>query len=128
MNLLLDTHVALWALTDSPRLSAKARALVTAPGARVWVSAATLWEITIKHGLGRGDMPISGEQALRWFREAGFRLLAIQPEHVVAVADLPLHHADPFDRLLVAQAWVEPMRLVTHDATVALYSDTILKV
>ena len=128
MNLLLDTHVALWAITDHPKLSLKARDLILAPRATVWVSAASLWEITIKHGLGRGDMPVSGQDALQYFRQAGYQLLAIEPEHVVAVSELPNHHHDPFDRLLVAQALVEPMRLITHDATVARYSDTILLV
>ena len=128
MNLLLDTHVALWAITDHPKLSLKARELILAPRATVWVSAASLWEITIKHGLGRGDMPVSGRDALQHFRQAGYQLLAIESEHVVAVSELPNHHQDPFDRLLVAQALVEPMRLMTHDATVARYSDTIFLV
>ena len=65
---------------------------------------------------------------MRYFIASGYRLLAIEPEHVVAVEALPAHHQDPFDRLLVAQALVEPMRLVTHDRFVALYSDTIIKI
>ncbi len=128
MNLLLDTHVALWAITDSPKLPPKARDLITAPTSTVWVSAATLWEISIKHSLGRGDMPVSGQDALRYFRESGYRLLAIEPEHAVAVEELPAHHQDPFDRILVAQALIEPMRLMTHDVLVARYSDTIIKI
>lgn len=128
MNLLLDTHVALWAITDHPRLSASARELILAPRAVVWVSAVSVWEVAIKHGLGRGDMPVSGQEALQYFRQAGYRLLAVEPEHAVAVENLPAHHQDPFDRLLVAQALVEPMRLMTHDATVARYSDTIIAV
>ena len=106
MNLLLDTHVALWAITD----------------------AANIWEIAIKHALGKGDMPISGQDAMRYFKEAGYRFLAIEAEHAIAVEDLPLHHHDPFDRILVAQALVEPKRLMTHDSLVALYSDTIIKI
>ena len=128
MNLLLDTHVALWAITDSPRLSARARALIVAPRSSIWISAATVWEITIKHGLGRGAMPVSGQDALHYFRESGYRLLSIEPEHATAVADLPPHHQDPFDRLLVAQALTEPMRLLTHDPIVARYSDSIITV
>lgn len=128
MNLLLDTHVALWAITDSPRLSATARELIGAPHAQVWVSSVSVWEIAIKHALARADMPVSAEQALRYFRESGFRLLAIEPEHAVAVESLPLHHQDPFDRLLVAQALTEPMRLLTRDAQVAAYSDSIVRV
>jgi len=128
MNLLLDTHVALWAITDSPRLSARARELIGAPHASVWVSAASVWEISIKHSLGRGDMPVSGEEALRWFEASGYRLLAVEAHHAAAVEGLEAHHQDPFDRLLVAQALVEPMRLLTHDATVARYGDTIVRV
>lgn len=73
-------------------------------------------------------MPVSSRDAVRYFTASGYRLLAIEPEHVVAVETLPAHHQDPFDRLLVAQALVEPMRLVTHDRFVALYSDTIIKI
>ncbi len=128
MNLLLDTHVALWAITDNQKLSAKARALITAPRTNVWVSAVCLWEISIKHGLGRGDMPVSGQEALNYFRQAGYNILAIEAEHTVAVGELPMLHQDPFDRLLVAQALVEPMRLMTHDETVAKYSDAIIHI
>lgn len=118
--------MALWAITDNPSLSAKARELILAPRSTVWVSSVSIWEIAIKHSLGRGEMPVSGQTALRYFREAGYRLLAIEPEHAAAVEGLPDHHQDPFDRLLVAQAMVEPMRLMTHDMTVVRYSDTII--
>lgn len=126
MNLLLDTHVALWAITDNPSLSGKARELISAPRNAIWVSAVSIWEIAIKHSLGRGDMPVSGKAALQYFHQAGYRLLAIEPEHAVEVETLPDHHQNPFDRLLVAQALVEPMRLLTHDMTVARYNDTII--
>lgn len=126
MNLLLDTHIALWAIADSPKLPAKARELIANPRNTVWISAASLWEITIKHSLGRGDMPISGSEALVYFEQAGYRLLPIEPEHTVAVGELPHHHADPFDRLLVAQARQIPMHLVTHDTQVAKYGETVM--
>ena len=128
MNLLLDTHIALWAITDSPRLSARARELLADPSAVVWVSVASVWEIAIKHRLGRGDMPVSGTDALRYFGESRFKNLPVQGPHAAALDTLPLVHTDPFDRLIVAQALIEPMRLLTHDATVASYSDTILRV
>ncbi|MCA3155033.1 MAG: type II toxin-antitoxin system VapC family toxin [Burkholderiales bacterium] len=128
MNLLLDTHVALWAITDSPKLSLKARELIASPRTTVWISVASVWEIAIKHALGRGDMPVSGQEAGRYFRESGYRFLPIETEHAFAVQDLAVHHHDPFDRLLVAQALVEPMRLMTHDPMVARYSDTIIKI
>ena len=128
MNLLLDTHIALWAITDSPKLPLKARELILSPKATVWISTASVWEIAIKHSLGRGDMPVSGQDAVRYFRESGYRFLAVEAEHAVAVEELAAHHQDPFDRILVAQALVEPMRLMTHDPLVALYSDTIIKI
>lgn len=126
MNVLLDTHVALWAITDSPQLSPKAREILLGARSHLWVSTASLWEIAIKHSLGRGAMPVSGEEALGYFRQAGYGILPIEPEHAVAVEQLASHHQDPFDRLLVAQALTEPMRLLTHDEQVASYSDTII--
>ena len=128
MNLLLDTQVALWAIMDNPKLSQKARDLIQSPKTSVWVSVANVWEIAIKHALGRGDMPVSSQDALRYFQESDYRLLPVEAEHVVAVEELPMHHQDQFDRILVAQALVEPMRLMTHDSLVALCSDTIIKV
>lgn len=125
MNLLLDTHVALWAITDHPGLSATARELILSPRATVWISVASIWEISIKHSLGRGEMPVSGKDAIRYFRDAGYQFLAIEPEHAAAIETLPKHHHDPFDRLLVAQALIEPMRLLTHDSNVARYGYTI---
>jgi PIN domain nuclease of toxin-antitoxin system len=128
LNLLLDTHVALWAITDSPKLPKKAREMIESPRTSIWISAATVWEIAIKHSLGRGDMPVSSQDALRYFQESGYRFLPIEPEHAAAVEDLAAHHADPFDRILVAQAIVEPLRLMTHDPIVARYSDTVIEV
>ncbi len=128
MNILLDTHIALWAITDDPKLSAIAREMILAPRTTVWVSAVNVWEIAIKHRLGREIMPLSGKSALQYFREAGYRFLAVESEHAAAVGELVAHHQDPFDRLLIAQALIEPMRLITHDVTVARYSDTIILV
>ena len=118
--------MALWAITDDHSLSNKARSLILAPGSTVWISSVSIWEISIKYSLGRGDMPISGLDSLHYFRQAGYRFLSIEPEHAVAVEELPKHHQDPFDRLLVAQSLVEPMRLITHNPTMARYSDTII--
>ena len=126
MKLLLDTHVALWAVSDDPRLTPKARELIATQRNLIWVSAVSIWEIAIKHGLGRGDMPISGSEALEYFRQSGYRMLPVSPDHAAAVEALPAHHQDPFDRLLVAQSLTEPLRLLTHDTTVARYSDTVI--
>jgi PIN domain nuclease of toxin-antitoxin system len=131
MRLLLDTHIALWAVVDDPKLSTRARDLIADPGNDIIVSAASLWEIAIKHALARGaptDMPISGQDALGFFREAGYELLDISPAHVVAVETLPVLHADLFDRMLVAQAMSVPLRLLTHDPTVSRYADSIILV
>jgi len=127
MRILLDTHVALWAIADSPGLPAEARRLILS-AADVYISAASIWEISIKHGLGRGNMPLSGAEATAYFEEAGYLSLPITAEHAVYVEQLPPHHADPFDRILAAQAICEPMRLVTHDAQLARYSDTVILV
>jgi PIN domain nuclease of toxin-antitoxin system len=131
MRLLLDTHIAIWMILDDPQLSTRARALTMAPANEVHVSAASLWEIAIKHTLnrhGRADMRFSRRQALLYFKLPRFRMLAITDDHTIAVETLPLLHGDPFDRLIVAQALAEPMRLLTHDKAVAAYSDTIVAV
>ncbi len=126
MRVLLDTHIALWAVVGSKRLAPRARQLILAAD-NVFVSVASLWEIAIKHGLGRGDMPISSAQALQAFVDAGYELLEIRPEHALAVEGLAAIHGDPFDRMLVAQALAEPLTLITSDAVVASYSPSILK-
>jgi PIN domain nuclease of toxin-antitoxin system len=131
LKLLLDTHIALWAVVNDPKLPARARELIAEPTNDVFVSAANVWEIAIKHALARGgmnDMPISAQEALGYFREAGYVMLDIAPAHAVAVEELPMLHADPFDRILVAQALTVPLRLLTHDPRVARYSDTVILV
>lgn len=128
MRLLLDTHVALWAIVDSPRLAEHARNLILDPTNSIYISTASVWEITIKHMLGKGDMPVSGTQAAAHFQAAGYIELPIVNAHVALLETLPPHHADPFDRLLIAQALAEPLRLLTHDATLKPYSDSIILV
>lgn len=124
MRILLDTHIALWAVVDSPLLPAAAARRILAAD-EVLVSAASVWEIAIKHALGRGDMPVSSAQALRAFQDAGYRLLDIRPEHAVRVEALPPIHRDPFDRLLVAQAQTEPLRLITADTVLGAYGELV---
>jgi PIN domain nuclease of toxin-antitoxin system len=125
MRILLDTHVALWAVTLDERLGAAAEKVICDPDNDVSVSAASVWEIAIKHALGRGDMPVSAASALGHFRDAGFRLLDVTAEHAAAVEALPRHHADPFDRILAAQASVERMSLLTRDPLLLQYPRTI---
>jgi PIN domain nuclease of toxin-antitoxin system len=128
VRLLLDTHIALWAVTDDLRLSETARALIVEPANEVFISVAVIWEIAIKHAIGRrtSAMPVSAETALSDFRAGGFQVLDLIPAHVLALEALPALHGDPFDRIMVAQALTTPLRLLTHNPTVAAYSDTII--
>jgi PIN domain nuclease of toxin-antitoxin system len=131
VRLLLDTHIALWAMADDHRLPAKAAGLIADSANEVFVSVASLWEIAIKHALARGkpnDMPISAQEALGYLLGAGYALLDITRAHAVAIEGLPMLHADPFDRMLIAQALTVPLRLLTHDVRVARYSDTVILV
>ena len=128
MRLLLDTHVALWAIADDPRLKEPGRGLILDASNTVVVSAVSVWEIAIKRSLGRGDMPVSAADALHYFKAAGYVMLEVTAEHAAQVEQLAPIHADPFDRLLVAQALREPLRLVTHDFLVARYSESFIEV
>jgi len=128
LKLLLDTHVALWMLTGNERIGAAARDLIDDEQNPAFVSAVTIWEIAIKHQLHREDVPMPPQHAIELCTAAGYDLLPVMPKHAAAVGDLPRHHRDPFDRLLVAQALSEPLRLVTRDRMVARYSDTIILV
>lgn len=124
MRLLLDTHILIWWLSDDPALPALARAAIGDSAAEVFVSAATAWEISIKHALGRLDFPVADMASL--LDEAGFTPLGIYIEHAVVAGALPPHHTDPFDRMLVAQAQHEGLTLVTEDATIRRYAVAVL--
>lgn len=128
MRLLLDTHVALWATTEPERIPPSIAELIADQSNEVFVSVASLWEIAIKRSSGRnpGAMPISAVDAELEFAAVDFALLNVTPTHAIAVETLPPIHRDPFDRLIVAQALSEPLRLVTHDAVLARYSDTVI--
>lgn len=130
MKLLLDTHIAIWATTRDIRLDAAGWDRLQANPGQIWVSAASIWEIAIKYPLRRTaePMPYSGAEAIGHFHDAGFQLLDIRPEHSAAVEDLPLLHADPFDRLLLAQARTEPLVLLTQDPQLEAYGHGVIKV
>ena len=131
MRILLDTHVALWAIVDDPRLPKHARRLIEDSRNSIVISAATVWEISIKHAVSRGPrkaMPMSGSEALKQFLAAGYETVSISPAHAAALDSLPTKHSDPFDRILVAQAIAEPLRLLTADERLAEYSDTVIVV
>ena len=125
MRLLLDTQIFLWSLEDSPRLSSTARTLIE-EAQQVFVSAVSIWEIAIKAGLGK--LEVDAEKVRKTIRPSGFIELPIALEHAAGVQHLPKRHGDPFDRLLVAQAMMEPLRLLTTDGKIAQYSDLVLLV
>jgi PIN domain nuclease of toxin-antitoxin system len=125
VRLLLDTHVFLWLLSDDPRLRMKARATI-AQAERVYVSAVTVWEIVIKVRLGKLNADI--DKAIAEIAANGFEELPVYARHARLVAQLPTIHGDPFDRLLVAQAQAETMRLLTADPRLAAYSELVIAV
>jgi len=128
MKLLLDTHLLLWAAADPKRLSPAARRLINDTDNSLLFSAASLWEIAIKRGLGRGDFQADARVLRRGLLDNGYNELPISCDHVVATESLPSIHKDPFDRILVAQAIVEGVTLLTRDPLVAQYAGPIRKV
>ncbi len=121
MRLLLDTHFLLWSMAASRRLSAEVREVLTDPENDVFYSAASIWEIAIKSALRRRDFRVDLPRLLRALPRAGFAELPVSAAHAARVASLPALHKDPFDRLLVAQALVEPLVLFTNDAKLGRY-------
>ena len=122
MRLLLDTHVLLWVLADSPKLSATGRSTIEGAD-EVYVSAASMWEIAIKAGLGK--LPVDMTRLAAAVDASGFLELYITTEHAAFVAELPHHHRDPFDRLLIAQAMTEPLVFLTADDSLQQYSELV---
>ena len=125
MKLLLDTHLLLWAAGEPKQLSKQARTLIDNPGNELLFSAASLWEVAIKRGLGREDFKVDARLLRRGLLDNGYSELPIISDHVVATESLPLIHKDPFDRVLVAQATVEGVTLLTTDSLVAQYPGPI---
>ena len=125
MKLLLDTHLLLWAAGEPHRLSPVARTLLEDPANDLLFSAASLWEISIKHQLGRADFRADPRLLRRGLRDNGYGELPIASAHAVALDTLPPLHKDPFDRILIAQAMVEGILLLTADPVVARYPGPI---
>ena len=129
MRILLDTHIALWANFESSKLPEPARELLTQRANVVYYSTASVWEVAIKHALNRSNMPVPEERFVEACNQTGFLELPISDGHIFAVkslsrpADAPRHN-DPFDRLLIAQAKVEGMRLLTHDELLGDYGES----
>lgn len=127
MKLLLDTHILIWSLEQSERLSAEAEALIQ-DAHEVHVSVASLWEMAIKHTLGRLKLTIKFTELPDVIAASGFELLPIHAAHAVQYRNLPILHRDPFDRMLVAQSICEPLRLLTSDRILPQYGSTVLEV
>ena len=127
MKLLLDTHVAVWMTNTPERIPGELLSEIKVAYPNVFVSVVAVWEIAIKHPLGRQDAPaVSGHQAIVEFEAAGFTLIDVTASHAAFVERLPLHHADPFDRLMLAQAIIEGMQFVTYDRHLSRYDVPML--
>lgn len=130
MRLLLDTQIVVWMSVNDRRLSDKARTLIEA-AAEVHVSIVSVWEVAIKSSLPAersSHLDVSAGELMRDMEEAEIDMLALAPDHIRAFEKLPFHHRDPYDRLLVAQALHEPMRLMTSDAMLARYGEMVILV
>jgi PIN domain nuclease of toxin-antitoxin system len=126
VRLLLDTNVLLWVLIEPTRLKSNIRSLLENPEHDVLFSAASVWEMAIKAALGRADFQVSPERIVADARASGFVELPVRSSAALKVGELPHHHRDPFDRLLVAQAITEPAMLYTADARLLRYSEMIV--
>lgn len=123
MRILLDTHFLLWWLADDPALGDRGRELISSPENLIFFSAASIWEMRIKQGLGKLDLPDNFAEVLA---DQAFEPLAITVDHTHALHGLPLHHRDPFDRLLIAQARFERLTLLTRDHVINQYDVSML--
>jgi PIN domain nuclease of toxin-antitoxin system len=128
MRILLDTHILIWALTEPSKLSRAVRTLLETPESDVAFSAASIWEIAVKSQLPRGDFPLSADGILAGAIDAGFVEMPVSSAAAAHVAKLPLHHRDPFDRLLVAQAITTPAYLYTADRRLQEYSGLVTRI
>ncbi len=128
MKYLVDTHLAIWSVSDSRKLSPNAVRVLRDEQSSFFVSAASVWEIAIKHARRPEDIPLGADEARRLFAEAGYRELPVTSRNSAAVECLPPIHDDPFDRMLVAQAQTEGLRLLTHDHVIPQYGDFVVEV
>lgn len=127
MKVLLDTHALLWSLSDDPQLSEAARRIFLDPEHQLFVSMASLWEMTIKISLGKLILAEDWHELVsEQLNTNGIQWLPIEPAHCLRVSRLPFHHRDPFDRMLVSQALEEGMSLLTRDRQLSLYEAPVL--
>lgn len=131
MNILLDTHLLLWALIDDPRLPVQAKNIILNEKSTIFYSMASVWEVAIKHIKRPDQMLLNDEEFVKGCKMAGFRLLSIKEQHIAMLKtlkreqgkDVPEHH-DPFDRLLICQAKSEGIKFLTHDALIPYYNES----
>ena len=125
MKLLLDTHILLWLMQDAPQLSPAARRLIV-DAESVYVSSVSLWEVAIKRSLGKLRLDL--DELDRHLAASAIQALGVSWAHARQLRQLPAHHGDPFDRMLIAQAMAEPLHLLTHDIALAPYSELVMLV
>ena len=128
MNILLDTHIALWAITDHPKLPVKARELITDPDNTIYYSAVSAWEVMLKNNSPRNNLALTAEDFISYCEEAGYIALNMKPKHVITASKLDTSrmsqpHQDPFDGLLLSQAKAENFSFLTHDEKIPLYNE-----
>ena len=128
MRYLLDTHIVIWAMVGSGKLSDEARSILQDSGNTFYVSSASIWEVSIKHSAKPEEIPVTAEQMIRFCRNSGIVELLVQFGHALKVSMLPAYHNDPFDRMLVAQASEENLFLVSHDQRLPPYGDFVIRV
>jgi PIN domain nuclease of toxin-antitoxin system len=125
MRVLLDTHILLWAVGDPAKLPREARETILDPVNEILFSAASIWEIAIKTQVRRRDFAANPAEVAAAAIDSDFHELPVRAQHGALTARLPMHHRDPFDRILIAQAMTEPVRLVTVDAKLGRYSELV---
>lgn len=128
MNLLLDTHILLWAAFDQNKIAAAARSLMANPANTLWFSVASLWEVAIKRGLDRPSFQIDAGVLRAGLLSSGYCELPVEGRHVLGLSVLARHHGDPIDRILIAQAAAEGMRLLTADRVLKAYGGPVMLV
>ena len=132
MNLLLDTHIALWALADHPNLSKKAKGLITDPDNTIYFSSVSVWEILLNHDSPSNNLTLTPADFVQYCEDAGYIPLNMKPEHVITASKLEAstidkQHSDPFDRLLLAQAKTENLVFLTHDVKFSLCKERCVR-
>lgn len=131
MNILLDTHIALWAISDSPKLSDTARAMITDPDNTIYYSSVSSWEVLLKNASPKNNLTLTAQDFISYCDESGYIPLPLKNEHVAAAALLDANqsdriHNDPFDRMLISQAKTENLSFLTHDEKIGLYDEKFI--